>query len=122
MAISTIERATEKQSLLTPQQLIRSKAIFYGIGRHLQQTFDEYVEQYELDVVPERELQTWEIMNVCYLEMLERHTDATEKKKEDYFRVLVSLSVGLTEFSNVNLDKFEIDELITLWQENYYDF
>ena len=52
--ISEIKSATTKQSKLTKQQLIRSKAVYYGIGRHLKRTFDDYVDQYELDVVPER--------------------------------------------------------------------
>ena len=120
--LSEINRETKKQSKLSPQQYIRSKAVYYGIGRHLKQTFDEHVEQYELDVVPERELQTWEIMNACYLEMLERHTNVTMKEKEDYFKVLVGLSVGLRSLQNVKLQQSEIEELVALWKENYYEF
>lgn len=120
--LSEIKRETKKQSKLSPQQYIRSKAVFYGIGRHLKQTFDEHVEQYELDVVPERELQTWEIMNACYLEMLERHADATVRDREDYFKVLVALSVGWSEIAGVQLSDGEIKELAALWKENYYEF
>ena len=97
--MSEIKRATTKQSKLTKQQLIRSKAVYYGIGRHLKRKFDDYVDQYELDVVPECELQSWEIMNACYLEMLERHANATDRDREDYFKVLVALSVGWTEIA-----------------------
>lgn len=120
--LSEIKKETKKQSKLSAQQYIRSKAVYYGIGRHLKQTFDEHVEQYELDVVPERELQTWEIMNACYLEMLERHTNVTMKEKEDYFKVLVGLSVGLRSLQNVKLKQSEIEELVALWKENYYEF
>lgn len=120
--ISDIVMETKKQSQLTRQQYIRSKAVFYGIGRHLGQTFDEHVEAYELDVVPERELQTWEIMNACYLEMLERHPEATAKDKEDYFHVLVALSVGLRTVQGITLGGEEIKELVALWKENYYEF
>lgn len=120
--MSEIKRATTKQSKLTKQQLIRSKAVYYGIGRHLKSNFDEYVDQYELDVVPERELQTWEIMNACYLEMLERHTDATDRDREDYFKVLVTLSVGWSEIAGVQLGDDDIRELVALWEENYYEF
>lgn len=87
----------------------------------MKQTFDEHVEQYELDIVPERELQTWEIMNACYLEMLERHTNVTMKEKEDYFKVLVGLSVGLRSLQNIKLKQSEIEELVALWKENYYE-
>lgn len=119
--MSEIKRATTKQSKLTKQQLIRSKAVYYGIGRHLKSNFDDYVDQYELDVVPERELQSWEIMNACYLEMLERHADATVRDREDYFKVLVALSVGWSEIAGVQLSDEAIEELAALWKENYYE-
>lgn len=120
--ISDIKPATTKHSKLTKQQLIRSKAVYYGIGRHLNQSFDDYVNEYELDVVPERELQTWEIMNACYLEMLERHADTTLRDREDFFKVLLAFSIGYTELENVQLSDGEIEELLALWKENYYEF
>lgn len=120
--ISDIKSQTFKQSHLTRQQYIRSKAVFYGIGIHMNQTFDDYVEQFELDVVPERELQTWEIMNACYLEMLERHKDASEKDKRDYYKVLIALSVGLSINHNICQCDDTVNELLCLWQENYYEF
>ena len=119
---SDIKPQTERQSKLTKQQLIRSKAVYYGIGMHLNRSFDDYVELYELDFVPERELQSWEIMNACYLEMIERHGEATEADKKDYFRSLIAISIGMKSISNVQLDSSEIEELISLWKENYYEF
>lgn len=119
---SDIKPQTERQSKLTKQQLIRSKAVYYGIGMHLNRSFDDYVEQYELDFVPERELQSWEIMNACYLEMIERHGEATEADKKDYFRSLIAISMGMKSISNIQLDSSEIEELISLWKENYYEF
>lgn len=119
---SDIKPQTERQSKLTKQQLIRSKAVYYGIGMHLNRSFDDYVEQYELDFVPERELQSWEIMNACYLEMIERHGEATDADKKDYFRSLIAISIGMKSISNVQLDSSEIEELISLWKENYYEF
>ncbi len=120
--MSEIKRATSKQSKLTRQQLIRSKAVYYGIGRHLKRNFDDYVDQYELDVVPERELQSWEIMNACYLEMLERHANSTDRDREDYFKVLIALSVGWSEIAGLQLSDEAIEELVALWKENYYEF
>ena len=120
--ISGIVRAPERQSNLTKQQLIRSKAVFYGIGRHLNQSFDKYVYEYELDLVPERELQTWEIMNACYLEMIERHSNASEREKKDFFRVLFAFSLGQQSVQGVLLGKMEMDELEALWEENYYEY
>lgn len=119
---SQLKEATFKQSQLTRQQIVRSKAIYYGIGRHLNLSFDKYVDNYELDMVPERELQTWEIMNACYLEMLDRHLDATERDRKDYFNVLIALSMGMNYVKNVNLGDKEVAELCGLWRENYYEF
>lgn len=119
---SDIIAATSKQSKLTPQQFIRSKAVYYGIGKHLHKSFQEYIDCYELDVVPERELQNWEIMNVCYLEMLGRHPEATDSDKEDFFRIILFISIGLEISPNINQTPDIIEELISFWKANYYDF
>ena len=67
-------------------------------------------------------MQSWEIMNACYLEMLERHADATPRDRGDYFKVLLALSIGYKELENVQLSDGEIEELLALWKENYYEF
>lgn len=122
LKLSDIQSAGSKQSKLTSQQFIRSKAVYYGIGKHLHKSFLEYIDDYELDVVPERELQSWEIMNACYLEMLERHPEATDSDKEDYFKIILSISIGWEVSANINQTPDIIKELIMLWKENYYDF
>ena len=38
---SQLKAATSKQSQLTRQQIVRSKAVYYGIGRHLNLSFDK---------------------------------------------------------------------------------
>lgn len=124
MKLSDIKKATTKQSKLSSQQIVRSKAVYYGIGKHLHKDFEEYVGDFELDVVPERELQTWEIMNVCYLEMLDRHPDATETERMDYFKLLLafSYSMGGGFLPKTTLDEALIKELFELWEKNYYEF
>lgn len=119
--VSKLKASATKMSKLSKHQLVRSKAIFYGIGRHLSQTFDEYVDQLELDVVPEMELQTWEIMNACYLEMLERHKDDPDKDEFEYYKVLVMISLGVL-VHETTLSRNDIEELLALWRENYYEF
>lgn len=54
--------------------------------------------------------------------MLERHADATVRDREDYFKVLVALSVGWSEIAGVQLSDEAIEELAALWEENYYEF
>ena len=74
--------------------------------------------------MPERELQTWEIMNACYLEMLDRHPDATETERMDYFKLLLafSYSMGGGFLPKTTLDEALIKELFELWEKNYYEF
>lgn len=124
MKLSDIKMATTKQSKLSSQQIVRSKAVYYGIGKLLHKDFEEYINDFELDVVPERELQTWEIMNACYLEMLDRHPDATETERMDYFKLLLAFSyrIGGGFLPKTALDATLIKELSELWEKNYYEF
>lgn len=120
--LSDIKTAKSKQSKLSHQQLVRSKAVYYGIGKYLNHSFLDYVDVYELDLVPERELQIWEIMNACYLEMLDRHHEATEDERANYFKILLALSVGNYSILESGTPVAAIDELIGLWEENFYEF
>ena len=61
-------------------------------------------------------------MNACYLEMLERHTESSLRDREDYFKVLVALSVGLGMLKDVHLKDAEVAEIVALWKENYCEF
>ncbi len=124
MKLSDIKKATTKQSKLSSQQIVRSKAVYYGIGKHLHKDFEEYIDDFELDVVPERELQTWEIMNACYLEMLNRHPGATETEKMDYFKLLLAFSYSISGgfLPKTTLEEALIKELFELWEKNYYEF
>lgn len=121
MAVSDIVPATKKRSTLTPQQIIRAKAIYFGIGQHLHLTLQQHIDEYELDVMPERELQTWEIMNVCYAEMLHSHPEATEADKFNYYKVLLGLSVG-NYAQGLDMPEDELKELYMLWVKNFYKF
>lgn len=122
MPISKIVQQTTRQSVLTHQQIIRAKAIYYGIGKHIGKSFPEYIFTYELDLVPEREIQSWEIMNACYLEILELYPGLSEKEIKEVFKVLLLLSIGAVEWPSLSLSD-ELKETIgRLWQENYYEF
>ena len=120
--INDIKRQSEKQSQLTPQQYVRAKSIYYGIGKHVNLPLNEFMDEYELDVVPEREIQTWEIMNVCYLEMLERYPHSTENDKFAYYAALIAISTASQNMRIIELPNSHINELIELWNENSYAF
>lgn len=120
MKLSDIVRPTEKRSRLTPSQLVRSKAIYYGIGQHLGGSLQEQVDSYELDIIPERELQTWEIMNACYLEMIHAHPEASETDRNRFYKVLLFLSIGDTD-CHFGLPESLLKELFALWLENNHN-
>ena len=122
LSISDVIKQTKKQSHLTPQQYIRAKSIFYGIGKHVNSTLNEFIDEYELDVVPEREIQTWEIMNVCYLEMLERYPESSDQEKVAYYAILIAISISSQDLHGVDLPVSKINELVQLWSENCYEF
>lgn len=122
VSLNEINRSPEKLSHLTPQQYVRAKSIFYGIGKHVKLPLNEFIDEYELDLIPEREIQTWEIMNVCYLEMLERYPESSDHDKEAYYEALIAISISSQNLHGVDLPVSKINELIELWNENCYEF
>lgn len=122
VTLNEIHRSSEKQSHLTPQQYVRAKSIFYGIGKHAKLPLNEFIDEYELDLIPEREIQTWEIMNVCYLEMLERYPESSDRDKAAYYAALIAISVSAQNLQREDLPVSKINELIELWNENCYEF
>ena len=122
VSLNEINRSPEKLSHLTPQQYVRAKSIFYGIGKHVKLPLSEFIDEYELDLIPEREIQTWEIMNVCYLEMLERYPESSDHDKEAYYEALIAISISSQNLHGVDLPVSKINELIELWNENCYEF
>lgn len=119
--VSDVVSATSKRSTLTPEQRVRCKAVYFGIGRHFDMSFPEFAEGYELDMVPERELQIWECMNAAYLEMLTAHPEATESERRGFYGVLVLASTGRADCS-FGLSENLLKELYTLWLANCHEF
>lgn len=120
--MSQILQQTTRQSVLTRQQIIRAKAIYYGIGRHIGKSFPDYIFTYELDLVPEREIQSWEIMNACYLEIIDNYPSLSEREIKELFKALLLLSLGTIDWASISLS-YELKEaIVRLWQENYYEF
>ena len=50
------------------------------------------------------------------------HRDATDSDKAQYYNVLLSFSIGMPFFKDVKLSQLEVNELVSLWTDNYYDF
>ncbi len=115
---SKIKTSPVKQSKLTEQQKMRAKAIYYGIGQHLNQSYQDYINTYELDLYPEYELQSWEMMNACYMEYKDRHPDCPALELEDVFRLLLGLSIGSIPDTVMAISDEGIEEIAELWEKN----
>lgn len=111
----------ERRSKLTQQQEVRAKNIFYGIGRVLGSTIEDHVYRYELDTLPEREIQVWEIMNLCFLEFTDKYNIGDSNIRIEVATLLLGFSLGqLFNVRNVN-DEGKV-ELYNLWTEYVYEF
>lgn len=119
--ISELKKQKRPLSKLSKSLRVRAKNIHYGIGQHTKMEFEKSVYNYELDLRPEREIQTWEIMNSCYLEFLNRHNLTDEKTKNSIFRMLLYFSIGSAdEKTELTLD--QVNELVELWKDNIYEY
>lgn len=119
--ISELKKQKRPLSKLSKSLRVRAKNIHYGIGQHTKMEFEKSVYNYELDLRPEREIQTWEIMNSCYLEFLNRHNLTDEKTKNSIFRMLLYFSIGsVDEKTELTLD--QVNELVELWKDNIYEY
>lgn len=119
--ISELKKQKRPLSKLSKSLRVRAKNIHYGIGQNTKMEFEKSVYNYELDLRPEREIQTWEIMNSCYLEFLNRHNLTDEKTKNSIFRMLLYFSIGsVDEKTELTLD--QVNELVELWKDNIYEY
>ena len=115
---SKLQMSSTKQSQLTDQQMMRAKSIYFGIGQHINKSFQEYINLYELDLYPERELQCWELMNACYMEYWNAHPHCSYLELKDVFQILLSLSVGRIPNTVIAISDEGIAEIAELWERN----
>ena len=118
---SELKHPKERNSILSKQLLVRAKSIFYGIGQNLSMSLNESIYNYELDIRPEREIQTWEIMNSCYLEFIHKHNISDLVIKKEITKVLVTFSIGKIPSTTI-LSEEQIIEITKLWSNNIYEY
>lgn len=118
--ISKIKKQTKAQSKLSESQICRAKNIFLGIGKQANFTFEETVDNYELDLYPEREIQVWEMINATYLEFIEKHKITDEHLKHDIYNFLLNFSVGIVPKVSY-LNENQLINLSEIWSKNYYN-
>ncbi|WP_221406945.1 toll/interleukin-1 receptor domain-containing protein [Elizabethkingia meningoseptica] len=116
-----IKTQTKPQSKLSKSLICRAKNIHLGIGRHSKLTFDQSIYNYELDLRPDYEIQSWEMMNASYLEFIEKYKITDDHIKYDIFRVLLRFSVGDVPTKSFLSDE-ELFDLSNIWMSNVYEY
>lgn len=111
----------QPQSKLSKQLEVRARNIHYGIGQVLSSSLDEAIYLYELDLRPDREIQTWEIMNLCFLELIDRHKIKGIKVKRVIAELLVGMSLGYLSTTDLITQDKQL-ELYQLWQKYSYEY
>ncbi len=118
---SELKKQEKPLSKLSKQLEVRARNIYYGIGQVLNTTIEDDIYNYELDLRPDREIQTWEIMNLCYLEFVDKHKITDSKTKKTVASLLIGFSLGhlfkITDISDSNQM-----ELYELWKKYYYEY
>jgi hypothetical protein len=118
--ISKLKKQEKPLSKLSKPLEVRARNIYYGIGQVLNFTVDESIYNYELDLRPDREIQTWEIMNLCYLEFMDKHKISDGKTRRSVASLLIGFSLGQLFKTEIADDKQ--NELYELWKKYYYEY
>ncbi len=118
--ISELKKQEKPLSKLSKSLEVRARNIYYGIGQVLNFTIDESIYNYELDLRPDREIQTWEIMNLCYLEFIDKHKISDGKTRKSVASLLIGFSLGQLFKTDIADDKQY--ELYELWKKYFYEY
>ncbi len=119
--INSIKRQEKPQSKLSKNLLVRAKSIFFGIGECFDFSWDEAVYNYELDLHPAREIQSWEIMNASYLEYINRHNILEKSTKKAIAKWLIGISIG-SRVLIPELSEEQKEEILALYKEHHYEY
>ncbi|WP_290796511.1 toll/interleukin-1 receptor domain-containing protein [Flavihumibacter sp. UBA7668] len=118
---SDLKPQEKPQSKLSKQLEVRARNIHFGIGQVLNSTIDEDIYNYELDLRPDREIQTWEIMNLCFLELIDKYKIKEIKAKQAIAYLLIGVSLGQL-FKTDDLSDEKKYELYELWKKYFYEY
>jgi hypothetical protein len=106
---------------LSPRQVNRIKNFYYSIGQEFETSLQDTLNCYLYDHNPEREIQTWEIMNVTFIEYVRQENIESKDKRKEIAKQLVLMSMGtLSEDTKLTVE--ELERLYEIWKNNYYPF
>lgn len=118
---SDLKRQDKPQSKLSKQLEVRARNIYYGIGQLFDFSITESINLYELDLRPDREIQIWEIMNLCYLEIIDKYKITDNEEKKAIANLLLGFSIGQLLETNIISDE-RMKELWALWKKYIYEY
>lgn len=118
--ISKLKKQEKPLSKLSKSLEVRARNIYYGIGQVFDFNVEESIYNYELDLRPDREIQAWEIMNLCYLEFIDKYKISDGKTRRSVASLLLGFSIGQLFKTNIADDKQ--NELYELWGKYYYEY
>lgn len=116
---SDLKAQTKQQSKLSESQICRAKNIFFGMGKYSKLTIEESIYNYELDLHPDREIQIWEMMNVTYLEFIEKYNISEEVLKLNIHDLLIGFSLRIMP-DKLYLNNEQLSDLKEMWESNNY--
>lgn len=106
---------------LTPSQVNRIKNFYYSIGQEFETSLQDTLDCYLYDHNPETEIQTWEIMNVTFIEYIIQESIESKDTRKEIAKQLVLMSMG-TVSEDTKLTIEELERLYEIWKNNYYPF
>jgi hypothetical protein len=118
---SDLKWGEKQRENLTPKQVVRIKGFFYSIGQVLETSLEDTINCYLYDHHPEREIQTWEIMNVTFMEFIKQEKIVDDNIKREIARQLILISMGTLSEETV-LSVEQLTRLYEIWKQNYYPF
>ncbi len=118
--ISELKKQEKPLSKLSKSLEVRARNIYYGIGQVFDFNVEESIYNYELDLRPDREIQAWEIMNLCFLEFIDKYKISDGKTRRSVASLLLGFSVGQLFKTDIADDKQ--NELYELWGKYYYEY
>jgi hypothetical protein len=119
--VSKIKTPKKTRSKLSKPLEVRARNIYYGIGQSFKFTVEETIFNFEIDLRPEREIQTWEIMNLCFLEFTTNHKIEDNKTKKAIATQLIYISIGERKKDPL-LSKENLIKLYKLWEKYFYEY
>lgn len=119
--VSDLKWGEKQRDNLSKGQINRIKNFYYSIGQVFETSLSDTLNCYLYDHNPNREIQTWEVMNVTFIEFLRQEKIDNYNKKKEVARQLVLMSMG-TLSDETTLTVEELTRLYEIWKDNYYPF